>query len=455
MLVVATAGVAAVMLAFYPVAHDVSPKAMPALALILFSICMWATGALPEYVASLIFFAVATVAAIATPETIFSGFQSNAWWLVFGGLVIGAAADETGLGLWVARRALRHVTGSYASLIFAILGGSLLLCFIIPSTFGRLAIVVPAVVAICREIGHPVGSRGSMGAVIAAVFGNYTLGHGMLPANLTNILLTGTGETLYDIHVTYGEYMLLNLPFVAAARTVLGGLLVVWLFKPKESGTPVPRNTDQPLSDAGKKLLVTILFALVAWSTDFLHGVSSGWIAMIAMVVCLIPEIGIMPARVFVEKVSMVTLLFVAAVLGIGPVLSESGAGSLLGGILVEAVNADGKSPAYGYFAMAYMASAASVVSNISGSIATVSQTAADISSLTGLPLKTAVLAQVDGLTSVFFPYQALPVLVGLTMGGVPVIKAIRFSVVFAIAGLVLIVPLNFVYWQFLGYIPG
>lgn len=455
MLIVAAAGVGAVMLALFPVSADVPPTAMPAMALILFSVVMWATGALPEYVAALIFFAVATVSAIATPATIFSGFQSNAWWLVFGGLVIGAAADSTGLGLWVARRTMRHVTDSYASLIFAILAGSLVLSFIVPSTFGRLAIVVPAVVAIAREIGHPMGTRGSMGAVVAAVFGNYTLGHGMLPANLTNILLTGTGETLYGIHVTYGEYLMLTLPFVAVARGLIGGLLIVWFFKPAHPGRPVSRDADQPLSDSGRKLLVTILFALAAWSTDFLHGVSSGWIALIAAVICLVPEIGIMPARLFVEKVSMVTLLFVAAVLGIGPVLSESGAGALLANLLVDWVQPQGKSPAYGYFVMAYMASLGALVSNVSGSIATVSQIAAEISAATGLPLKTAVLAQIDGLNSIFFPYEALPVLVGLTMGGVPVIKTLKFSISFATLGLVVVVPLNFVYWRLLGYIPG
>ena len=58
-------------------------------------------------------------------------------------------------------------------------------------------------------------------------------------------------------------------------------------------------------------------------------------------------------------------------------------------------------------------------------------------------------------LSSLVFPYQALPIMVGLAMGGVPMIKVVKFSVTLAAIGLVVLTPLNFYYWRALGYIPG
>ena len=151
----------------------------------------------------------------------------------------------------------------------------------------------------------------------------------------------------------------------------------------------------------------------------------------------------------------MVTILFVAALLGIGPVLVESGAGSLLRDLIADLAGWKGESPAYGFYAMTLVSFVTALVSNVSASLAVVTPTAADLADATGLPLKSAALAQLNGLSSLVFPYQALPIMVGLAMGGVPMIKVLRFSVILAGIGLVLLTPLNFYYWRALGYIPG
>ena len=443
------------MLAITPAPKGIPASALPALALVLFTVSMWASTALPEYVAALIFFSVATISAIASPTAIFAGFQSPALWLVFGGLVIGAAADRSGLGLWVAHGAFRHVGSSYASLIFAILTGSLALSVIIPSSVGRLAVVLPPVMVIARQAGYPAGSSGFVGAVVATVFGNYLMGQGFLPANLVNILLLGTMGTMYGIEVSYGEYLILNLPIIAVLRGVLVGVLVFWLFKPDGPGKPISSANFESLTDDGRKLLAIITFALVVWSTDFIHGIAAGWVALIAAVICMLPGINLVPSRLFVEKINMVTILFVAALLGIGPVLVESGAGSLLRDLIADLAGWKGQSPAYGFYAMTLVSFLTALVSNVSASLAVVTPTAADLADATGLPLKTAALAQLNGLSSLVFPYQALPIMVGLAMGGVPVIKVLKFSVILAGIGLVVLTPLNFYYWRALGYIPG
>jgi hypothetical protein len=64
--------------------------------LILVTIGMLATGVLAEQLVVLIFFLFAMILVIAPPSVVFSGFTSGAFWLVFGGLVIGGGSH----GAW-------------------------------------------------------------------------------------------------------------------------------------------------------------------------------------------------------------------------------------------------------------------------------------------------------------------------------------------------------------------
>lgn len=59
-------------------------------------IALWATGALPEDQTALIFFVSASLLGLVRADVIFSGFASTAFWLIFGGLVIGAAVSRSG-----------------------------------------------------------------------------------------------------------------------------------------------------------------------------------------------------------------------------------------------------------------------------------------------------------------------------------------------------------------------
>ncbi len=69
----------------------------------LIAILLWATSLLPEYLTALLFFAAVAVVHAAPPDVLFSGFQSEAFWLVLGGFVIGSAIRKVGLADRIAR----------------------------------------------------------------------------------------------------------------------------------------------------------------------------------------------------------------------------------------------------------------------------------------------------------------------------------------------------------------
>ena len=115
-----------------------SPDALPrpqmlALGLVFLTIGLFAIGALPEYLTALLFFLIAILFSVAPPAVVFSGFQSTAFWLVFGGLVIGVALNTTGLGTRIATSIAGRLEGTYLALVSAMVLAGLVFAFLMPS----------------------------------------------------------------------------------------------------------------------------------------------------------------------------------------------------------------------------------------------------------------------------------------------------------------------------------
>ncbi len=103
---------------------------------------------------------------------------------------------------------------------------------------------------------------------------------------------------------------------------------------------------------------------------------------------------------------------------------------------------------------MAYLSSVIATLATFGGGIPIAAATAAEVSAATGLPLETAVMALAPGMSAMFFPYIASPIVVGLAMGRVSQRAAIPFMVILALLTWVLIIPLNGLWWWLIGVLP-
>ena len=108
---------AAIALYLVPLMTGQNSDLLRAAAVLLLIMSLLATGALPEYLTSLLFFLLAMALAIAPAAVVFSGFASSRLWLGFGGLIIVEAVTGTGLGSRVASSLLSRLTLTYTRLI--------------------------------------------------------------------------------------------------------------------------------------------------------------------------------------------------------------------------------------------------------------------------------------------------------------------------------------------------
>lgn len=442
---------------FMPTPEGASPEMMRAAALVVVAIGCWATVLLPEHLVALLFFLAAMVLGVASAPVIFSGFASPAFWLVFGGLIIGAAVERTGLGRRIAGTLVARFTGGYLVTVAGVVTVCLALGFLMPSTMGRLVLLLPIVTALAARLGYADGSRGRTGLVIATGFGSYLGPVAILPANVPNNVLLGAAQTFHGIQIQYLDWLVIHFPVLGLLKSVLLVAVVWWLFNDRP-GKPDAAAGDEvgPVywSADERRLALLLGAALALWATDALHGVSPAWISLGAGLICLLPFVALVPPPAFRDKVPINPLVYVAGILGVGALVADSGLGAALAHGLLEIIELDPEAPARSFFALSFVSMVLGTVSTMPGVPAILTPIADEIALASGLPIETVLMTFVVGFSTVVFPYQVPPLIVLLQLGGIPARAAVKTALLSAAATVVLLLPLDYVWWRMIGLLP-
>jgi di/tricarboxylate transporter len=415
-------------------------------------ILCWATGFVPEIVAALGFFAIATLTGVAQPAMVFSGFASSAFWLVLSGMIVGTAVVRTGLGARLARQIARVCSDSYTHLVAAMVALAFCLAFVMPSNMGRVALLVPMVLALADELGLEPGRLGRIGLVLAVGFGTFPLSSAILPANVPNMVMAGSAETLYGVRIGYLPYLLLHAPVLGLAKGVLLVVLIVRLFPDRLSAASMPAGVRAPWSGEERRLSAILIGTLLLWGTDSLHHVSPAWIGLGAALLCMAPRVGVLPPEAF-NAVNFRTVFYIAALLGLVAVITSTGLGAAIGQGLIAVAPFSPEAPGRDFGLLVGLSTILSLLTTANGAPALYTALADDLARQTGLTLDTVLMAQVLGYSTVLLPYQAAPVVVACELGQVPLKYATRLSLASGVLSLLLLGPADYVWWRCLGAI--
>jgi anion transporter len=428
-----------------------SPEAMRAAALTLFAIVFWAMESLPGHITAFAFFLLAVVCGV-SPGVVFSGFQSGGLWLAFSGLVLGIAIRRTGLAARLARTVVGVFGDSYSGLICGLVLVGIALMFLMASGIGRVLLLVPLAEALSERVGFTKGSPGASGFVMAAAVGTLLPAAAVLPANLPNLLLMGAAGTLHDVTMHYGSYLLLHLPVTGVLKAVVVVVTTLHMF-PATTHSVTQEEKNSPLTRHEWMLSVVLIVTLGLWVSDVWHGIAPAWIGLGAAVFCLLPPVGLVPEEAF-EQVKFSSLIYMAGIIGLGSLVANSGFGGVLGEMLLAVTALEPGNDWYNFAALVVVPTGLGLFTTMPGVPAVLTPLAADLAHVVGWPILTVLMTQVIGFSTVILPYQAPALVLAMERSGVRLTAAFRLLIVLAVLTLVVLTPLNYLWWHLLGYFP-
>ncbi|NHZ47637.1 SLC13 family permease [Nitratidesulfovibrio liaohensis] len=468
---------AGVLLALHP-PSALPPEAARPVGLAVGAIGLWVTAAIPEYLTALLFFLLAVLLHAAPAATVFSGFHSATFWLVFGGLCIGSAMQHTGLGTRMARGLLARTGTGYTALVCGLVAVGVLLSFVMPSSMGRIALLMPLAVSLAGAAGHGPGSAQRTGIVLATLFGALQPAFAILPANVPNMILAGSAESLFGHTLAYGRYLLVHFPVLGLLKAVAIAIVVLRLYPAPSAGqaadmaskamegtaaeaAAVTTDAASPDTEAGavnaapspaeRRLMVVLVVAVGLWATDTLHHVSPAWVSLGAAVLCLWPPLGLTGKQAISRDMSMAPLLFVAGIMGLGAMVAASGAGHLLVSALLDVLPLIPGESARNFTVLTVYAMVTGLLTTLPGIPAVLTPLANDLATASGFSLEAVLMTQIAAVSSMFLPYQSPPLVVAMQLGSISSGHMTRTCLLLAAINIVVLLPLDYLWWRWLG----
>ena len=413
---------------------------------------LWATGALPEDQTALAFFISASVLGLVGSDVVFSGFTTAALWLVFGGLVIGAAVRRTGLDRVIAAPIIATARGSYWRATASVVMLSLVLSVVVPSNMTRMMLIVPVILALAEGLGLGVG-RGRTGLVTAAVLANYYFGTGLLPANVPNMALAGNLEKTLGIHLHFANYFVTYFPVLSLLKSVLAGILIGVAFQAPVSDNFARVKLSSDASDWRRRLTaIVLIIALLFWVTDFLHAISPAWVALAAAFIFMFPGIDIVPLDNLGQFVSVRPLLYVGGMLGLGSFIAASGLGTAAAQELAAWIGLRSDGTIREAILLSGISATLGLLATHGGMAALMPSLAKDLATASGLSLDVVIGTIIIGYSIFLLPYQVPPSVVGFQMAEIPHRTAAFATLWIGAVTAAVTVPLQFLWWRLIGF---
>ena len=433
---------------FDPLALGASSAAM---ALTVLVIGFWASGVVAEYLTALMFFTVAMLFAIAPAEVTFAGFSAGATWLIFSGLVIGVGVNSSGLGERIARRLSSLFGRSYRRIIFGIILVALVLGFVMPSSKGRVVLMMPIAIALAKELGYEPTTRGFTGIVLAAGFSCFFMPYGILPANIPNVVLLGIAEGMYDFSPIYGDWFALHFPLISVFKAVIMWGLIVVLF-PASSRPLTSVQQSSPMTQAEWRLSAILVAALLGWATDFIHHIPPAAIGMVAALLFMTPGLGNVAKKDF-GNINFSVLFYVAAILGIGAMVNHSGLGPIVAEQLMAILPLEPGQSFVNFMSIALTGVAVGTFTAMPGIPIIMTPIAEQFALGSGFSLDAVLMIQALSFSTPYLVYQSAPIVVAMGMANVRLADGTKLIASLAAVTILVISPLDYLWWGVLGWI--
>ena len=208
------------------------------------------------------------------------------------------------------------------------------------------------------------------------------------------------------------------------------------------------------MSPQERRLAWLLAFSLLMFATDFIHGISPAWVSLGTGVLCLMPPLGVVTPADFSARINVVLLVYVAGILGLGAVVADSGVSAAVSERLLAWASLAPGADVHDVAMLSAIGAGLAALTTATGVPAVLTPLAREFAAATGLPLMTVLMLQVVPFSTVFLPFESPPIMVAMQIGDVSIRPASKLCLALAAITIVILLPLDYLWWQLLGYLP-
>ncbi|MBI2170992.1 MAG: SLC13 family permease [Chloroflexi bacterium] len=433
-----------------PLPGNLPPQGQRVLAVVGLAVVLWVTELVPNAVTGLL--AVVLLALTGGAKDVnaaISGFASPTSYFLIGILGLGLGVTRSGLAGRVARWATSWAKGSPRLLYWQMLLSYVPMTLLLPSATTRSSIQIPVYDRVLDQWGvaqtHPFGKA-------------VTQSLGSLNRLASTALLTGGTSPVVAAGLLGGIgwgrwFLLLALPYYA--MMVIGGVALYLWYRKGFSVVPQQAAQAEVRPWTGAELRATAIALLTAglWFTDSLHHLHPAVPALLALVLMLLPKVGVLTWRELERDMSWSTFVTLATSLSLANAMVESGVAAWMAGGMKAVAGPVTSSPIGVLIALTLVCLGIRLfIPSIVGYLAFVIPVAVSLAHALGYnPLPYGLAALIIGDSVVFYPAAGTSGVLVYARGNVTGIEVFRLALLMAVMAFLILLAIAVPWWALMG----
>lgn len=309
-----------------------------ALLAMLLAVLGWVGTRIPESLVALGAVLVLVLTGVLSETQLFAALGSELVWLLLAAFVIAEVIRDSGLtGRLIAPLiGLRLGFGAFAFLLTLVIAGT---AFMLPSTSGRAALLLPVFAALAGAVPDACLRR-----PLALIFPTAILlsAGGSLIGAGAHLLAAESIRAATGLRLGYADWALLGLPFSLLASLVGTGLVLL-LFVPRELLRSPLHAVDTVVASRDRHLrqrrIGLVLMAVVGlWLSAGLHGIGMATVALIGALILLTPPFNPRKTKEVFRSVDVELLLYMTATVLMAQAMTSTGADRWLAALALDSL---------------------------------------------------------------------------------------------------------------------